>query len=110
LQEIKTGDQHCYKFLLIQQNKFFYTQCKLIINNKEIIACTLERDQRRKGEINCNCVTNPDWQADEYLFAEKEIELIQDGAQIKRRTSITTVQVQFLSFVTFLLFLIGHYL
>ncbi len=23
LQKIKTADQHCYKFLLIQQNKFF---------------------------------------------------------------------------------------
>ncbi len=64
LQEIKTADQHCYSFLLIQKKKFFYTQCKLIINNVEIIACKLElfkkpnnwfhksRDQRRKGDIN----------------------------------------------------------
>jgi hypothetical protein len=36
LREIKTADQHCYKFLLIQQNKVF---SKLIINNKEINAC-----------------------------------------------------------------------
>ncbi len=56
--------QLCYKFLLIQQNKFFLTHCKLIINDVEIIACKFElfknpnnlfhksRDQRRKGEIN----------------------------------------------------------
>ncbi len=29
-------------FFIIQQNKFFSTQCKLIINNVEIIACKLE--------------------------------------------------------------------
>ncbi len=40
LQETKTADQHCYKFLLIQQNKFFWL--KLIINKVEIIACQLE--------------------------------------------------------------------
>ncbi len=39
LREIKTADQHCYKFILIQQK--FFTQCKLIINNVEIIACKL---------------------------------------------------------------------
>ncbi len=37
--EIKTADQHCYKFLLIQQ---ILTQCKLIINNVEIIAIKLQ--------------------------------------------------------------------
>ena len=41
LREIKTADQHCYKFILIQQNKYFQTQCKLIINNVEIIASKL---------------------------------------------------------------------
>ncbi len=33
LRELKTADQHYYKFLLIEQNKFFKNQCKLIINN-----------------------------------------------------------------------------
>ncbi len=68
LREIKTVDQHCYKFLLTYRAKYFFTQCKLIISNVEIIACKLHlfknpnnwfhksRDQRRKGEINCNCV------------------------------------------------------
>ncbi len=63
LREIKTDDQHCYKFFLKQQKKF-KTQWKLIINNVEIISCKLEllkksnnwfhksRDQRWKGEIN----------------------------------------------------------
>ncbi len=33
---------NCYKFLIIQQNKFFQIQCKLIIIDQEIIACKLE--------------------------------------------------------------------
>ncbi len=35
---------------------------------------------RYKGKCHVSS-TNPDRQADEYLFAEKEIDLIQDGAQ-----------------------------
>jgi hypothetical protein len=42
LREIKTADQHYYKFLLIEQNNLFLTQCKSIINNVEIIACTVD--------------------------------------------------------------------
>ncbi len=42
LQEIKTVDQHYYKFLLKEQKKIFFTQCKLIINNVEIIAWKLD--------------------------------------------------------------------
>ncbi len=38
----KTVDQHCYKFLLLQQNNFFLTQCNLIINNVEIIVYKLD--------------------------------------------------------------------
>ncbi len=38
----KTVDQHCYKFLLIEPNNIFLTQCKSIINNVEIIACKLD--------------------------------------------------------------------
>jgi hypothetical protein len=59
------------KFILIQQNKFFSTQCKLIINTAEIIAYKLELFKNpindfkhqeisaEKGEINCNCVSAP---------------------------------------------------
>ncbi len=39
---MKTADQHCYKFLLILQNKNFWTPRKLIINDVEIIAYKLE--------------------------------------------------------------------
>jgi hypothetical protein len=41
LREIKTADQHCYKFLLTAK-QIFLTQCQLIISNIEIIACKLE--------------------------------------------------------------------
>ncbi len=42
LREIKTADQHCYKFLLIHQKKFARLHVNLVINNVEIIACKLE--------------------------------------------------------------------
>ncbi len=61
--QLISEEQHCYKFLLIQQNHFFILNVNLTINDVEIIACKLElfkhnnwfhksRDQRRKGEIN----------------------------------------------------------
>ncbi len=41
LREIKTANQHCYKFLLIHQSNFL-TYCKLVTNNVENIESKLK--------------------------------------------------------------------
>jgi hypothetical protein len=41
LKRLTNEKQHCHKFLLIQQNNFF-THCKLISNDVEIIAYKID--------------------------------------------------------------------